>query len=76
MTYIPSVKENGAVHFWQDGEDRVEKFDLFWRAEMRFDVLRNTGGVYNLKLVKYVTTSEVVFTAFERNISLMARRQG
>lgn len=76
MTYIPSVRESAEVHYWQGGEDHVELFDLPWRARMRFEVLRGVDGVYNIKLVKYVTTAEVVDKAYERNTDLMARRQG
>lgn len=71
MKHIPSIRESAEVHFWQDGADRVEEFDEFWRARIRFERLMNTDGAYNLKLIKYVTTAEVLDKGYERNVSML-----
>ena len=58
------------VQYW-DGKDKVETFMRLYLARSRFEELYKARGYYNIKLVKYVTTAEVLDKGYERNVSMM-----
>lgn len=61
------------VHYW-DGKEKVETFIRLFVARERYEELYKAHGYYNLKLIKYVTTSEILDKGYERNVSMMEGR--